>query len=89
MIRLLTIAAVAALIATPASARSIKIDIAGKSNAEVQASLASAVRKVCVSAAAHATFRHQAYAACVKETAAAANAQLAATQGRASQVASK
>lgn len=75
MIRILTVAAVAALIAAPASAESVRISTVGKSAAELHADITKAARKVCLHAITNATFPQQELAACMKGTVAAAVAQ--------------
>jgi hypothetical protein len=75
MIRILTAAAVAALIAAPASAESIRITTAGKSAEQVHAEIAKAAKKVCLHATISATFPHEELAACMKATVADAVAQ--------------
>jgi hypothetical protein len=77
MIRILTAAAaVAALIASPAAAKSIHVPVAGKSVEQVRADVAKAAKTVCFHATANATFPQQEMAACMKATVASAMAQL-------------
>ncbi|MBI1196353.1 MAG: hypothetical protein GC203_00655 [Phenylobacterium sp.] len=75
MIRILTAAAVAALIAAPASAESVRISTVGKSTEQLHADIAKAAKKVCVHATTNATFPHEELAACMKATVAEAVAQ--------------
>jgi len=76
MIRILTAAAVAALIAAPASAQTVRISLDGKSSAQVQADIAKAAKKVCAQAVVGASFPREMYASCFKFAVADANAKL-------------
>ncbi len=76
MIRILTAAAVAALIAAPASAQTVRIALDGKSSAQVQADIAKAAKKVCAQAVVGASFPREMYASCFKFAVADANAKL-------------
>ena len=87
MIRIFTVAAVAALIAAPASAQSVKVDITGKSNTQVQADITKAARKVCGLAVIGATFPREMYESCFKHAVRDANAKIAAQSTGASQAA--
>lgn len=78
MIRILTVAAVAALIASPASAQSARVALEGKSSDQVQADIAKAAKKVCTQAVVGASFPREMYASCFKYAVKTANAQLAA-----------
>ena len=78
MIRIFTLAAVAALVAAPASAQSVKIDLAGKSTAQVQAEITKAARKVCGLAVIGASFPREMYDSCYKHAVADAQAKLGA-----------
>ena len=66
MIRILTVAAVAALIAAPASAQSARVATAGKSTQELHVAIAAAAKKVCRQATIGASFPHQMYESCYK-----------------------
>jgi gas vesicle protein len=76
MTRIFALAAVAALIAAPASAQSVKIDLAGKSNAQVQADIQKAARTVCGLAVVGASFPREMYDSCYKHAVKDANARL-------------
>jgi hypothetical protein len=76
MIRILTIAAAAALLAAPATAQTVKISLAGKSQDQVQADIAKAAKKVCNAATVGASFPREMYASCFKAAVADANAKL-------------
>lgn len=76
MIRILTAAAVAALIAAPASAQTVRIALDGKSSTQVQADIAKAAKKVCAQAVVGASFPREMYASCFKFAVADANAKL-------------
>lgn len=78
MIRILTAAAVAAVIASPAAAQSTRVSLEGKSGAQVQADIAQAAKKVCTQAIVGATFPRDMYASCFKHAVKTANAQLGA-----------
>ena len=77
MIRIFTVAAVAALIAAPASAQSVKLDLTGKSNVQVQADITKAAKKVCTLAIIGASFPREMYDSCFKHAVRDANAKLA------------
>lgn len=68
MIRVLTLAAVAALAATSANAAGIKVSLAGKSDAQVRAEVVSAARSVCLRQTQSETLVVDAYHRCVKAT---------------------
>jgi hypothetical protein len=78
MIRILTAAAVAALIASPAAAQSTRVALDGKSSVQVQADIAKAAKKVCTQAVVGASFPREMYASCFKHAVKTANAQLGA-----------
>ena len=78
MIRILTAAAVAALIASPAAAQSTRVALDGKSSAQVQADIAKAAKKVCTQAVVGASFPREMYSSCFKYAVKTANAQLGA-----------
>ena len=78
MIRILTVAAVAALIAAPASAQTARIALAGKSNEQVQVEITKAAKKVCSQAIVGASFPREMYASCFKHAVADANSKLGA-----------
>ncbi|HET6969657.1 MAG TPA: hypothetical protein VFH92_00915 [Phenylobacterium sp.] len=78
MIRILTLAAVAAaLVAGPASAQSVRIQVTGKSAEQLKVDVAKAARSVCHRATTGATFPHEMFDACYKATMKDALAQLA------------
>jgi hypothetical protein len=67
MIRILTIAATAAmLVAAPASAQSVRIAVAGKSTEQLNAEITKAAKKVCSRAVVGASFPREMYASCYK-----------------------
>lgn len=73
MIRIVTLAAVAALIALPASAqspaaKSIRISTAGKSVEQVRAEVFKAAKALCANETAGATFPAEEMRACLKNT---------------------
>jgi len=78
MIRILTVAAVAALIAAPASAQTARVSLVGKSNEQVQVEITKAAKKVCTQAVIGASFPREMYASCFKHAVADANAKLGA-----------
>jgi hypothetical protein len=78
MIRILTLAAVAAaLVAGPASAQSVRIQTTGKSAEQLKADVAQAARTVCHRATVGASFPHEMFDACYKATLKDSLAQLA------------
>lgn len=78
MMRILTVAAAAAAIAAPAAAaaQSVKISLAGKDQAQVQAEVQKAAKKVCSAATIGASFPREMFASCYKAAVADANAKL-------------
>lgn len=76
MIRIATVAAVAALIAAPASAQTARVALDGKSSAQIQADIAKAAKKVCTQAIVGASFPREMYASCFKFAVSDANAKL-------------
>jgi hypothetical protein len=66
MIRMLTIAAAAALISAPAFAQSVRIDTAGQSHQQVQADIRAAARKVCERQEEDAPYLYSNFPTCVK-----------------------
>jgi len=68
MIRILTVAAVAALIAAPASAQSMRVAVAGKSSEQVQKDIVKAAKTVCARATVGASFPREMMASCMKAT---------------------
>ena len=66
MIRILTAAAVAALIAAPAAAQSVRIDTTGKSPEQLHADITKAAKKVCNRATVGASFPQQMFDSCYK-----------------------
>ena len=75
MNRIVTLAALAALVALPASAQSIHISTAGKSAEQVRAEVFKAANKLCAQETVGATFRVEEMRACVSQTARATFAQ--------------
>ena len=68
-IALTALTAVAALAVTaPAQAGSVKVPLAGKSQAQVEADVAKAARNVCFRATRNETLALDAYSRCVKAT---------------------
>ncbi|MGA0606715.1 hypothetical protein ACO2Q0_12020 [Phenylobacterium sp. VNQ135] len=68
MIRILTLAAVAALVAAPASAQSMRVATAGKSSEQVQKDILKAAKTVCSRATVGSSFQREMMAGCVKAT---------------------
>lgn len=69
MIRILALTAVAALAVTaPAQAGSVRVPLAGKSQAQVETEVAKAARTVCFRATRTETLVMDAFARCVKDT---------------------
>lgn len=68
MIRVLTVAAVAALIAAPASAQSMRVATTGKSSEQLQADILKAAKTVCARATVGASFPREMMSACMKAT---------------------
>ena len=66
MIRILTVAAVAAMIAAPASAQSVRVAVSGKTTAQLHTEIAAAAKKVCRQATVGASFPREMYASCYK-----------------------
>jgi hypothetical protein len=66
MIRILSAAAAAALIAAPASAQSVRIDTTGKSPAQLHAEITLAAKRVCNLAIIGASFPQQMYDSCYR-----------------------
>lgn len=75
MIRILTVAAVAAFIAAPASAQSLRVSTAGKSAEQLQAEIVKAAKSVCARASMGASFPREMMATCMKASIAHAVAQ--------------
>lgn len=89
MIRSIVLAAVAAISLTaPAHAQTVRIPLNGKSDAQVQADVARAVRSVCFKATREETLALDAYGRCKKATEAAAMTKLAEAKGGATALAS-
>jgi len=85
MIRFVTLAAVAAFaIAAPAAAApnaaQVRVSLAGKSAAQIDADIAQAARTVCLRETAFETLIQDAYGRCVRATVKTAQAKLAAVQ---------
>ena len=68
MIRIVSLAAAAALIALPASAQSIRISTSGKSVEQVRMEVAKAAKSLCAHATVGASFPVDEMRACVKNT---------------------
>jgi hypothetical protein len=68
MIRLITLAAAAALVALPASAQSIRISTAGKSVEQVRLEVFKAAKSLCARETVGASFPADEMRACVKGT---------------------
>lgn len=68
MIRILTIAALAALVAAPASAQSMRVSTAGKNAEQIQADIVKAAKSVCARATVGASFPREMMASCMKAT---------------------
>jgi hypothetical protein len=77
MIRLMTFAAVAALIAAPATAQEVRVKLAGKSAEQARVEVTQAVRSVCIRATSTDSLRHIAIDRCVREIGEKAQADLA------------
>jgi hypothetical protein len=78
MIRTIVLSAVAAIsLSAPAQAQTIRVALAGKSDAQVQADLTRAVRSVCFKATRNETMALDAYSRCKKATKAASLTKLA------------
>jgi hypothetical protein len=75
MIRIVTLAAAAALIALPASAKSIRIPTAGKSVEQVKLEVAKAARSLCFREVVGASFAAEEMRACIRNTVRATLAQ--------------
>lgn len=80
MIRFVTLAAVAAFVAAPASAHEVRVSLAGKSASQIDAELNQAARTVCMRSTAQETLIQNAYGRCVKATLKVAQAKLAQVQ---------
>jgi hypothetical protein len=78
MVRLVALAAVAAFAASSANASEIRVSLVGKSADQIQSDLLSASRQVCMREAPSSPLIVGAYGRCVRETLAAAKAQLSA-----------
>ena len=68
MIRIVTLAAAAALVALPASAHSIRISTLGKSVDQVKLEVAKAARSLCYRETVGASFQAEEMRACMKTT---------------------
>ncbi|WP_309091389.1 hypothetical protein [Phenylobacterium sp.] len=66
MIRILTVAAVAALIAAPASAQSMRVSTSGKSPEQLHAEIVKAAKTVCARASMGASFPRAMMQTCMK-----------------------
>lgn len=68
MIRILTLAAAAALIAAPAGAQSLHVSTVGKTTEQLHADITRAAKSVCYRASVGASFPREMFAACYKAT---------------------
>jgi len=68
MIRLITVAAAAALVALPASAQSIRVSTAGKSVEQIRLEVLKAAKSLCARETVGASFPADEMRACVKGT---------------------
>lgn len=68
MVRFITLAALAAAIAGPASAEGVRVSLASKTPDQIAADVTAAARQVCLRATASETFRVEALDRCVKDT---------------------
>lgn len=75
MIRILTAAAVAALVAAPAYAQSVHISTAGKTPEQLRTEIVRAANRLCTVETQGASFPIQANEACIKHTVATTLAQ--------------
>jgi hypothetical protein len=80
MIRFVTLAAIAAFAAAPASAHEVRVALTGKSAAQIDADISQAARTVCLRATAQETLVQNAYGRCMKATLKVAQAKLAQVQ---------
>lgn len=81
MIRFVTLAAVAAFaVAAPASAAEVRVALAGKSAAQIDAEITKAARSVCLRETAFESLIQDAYGRCVRATVKTAQAKLASVQ---------
>lgn len=81
MIRFVTLAAVAAFaVAAPASAAEVRVALAGKSAAQIDAEITKAARTVCLRETAFESLIQDAYGRCVRATVKTAQAKLATVQ---------
>ena len=77
MIRLLTVAVAAALIAAPATAQSLRVSTVGKTPAQLHTDITKAARTVCNLATVGATFPREMFVDCYKAAVSKAVAQAA------------
>jgi len=75
MIRIVTVAAVAALVAAPANAQTLRVATTGKSAQQLQTEIVKAAKSVCARASMGASFPREMMAACMKASIAHAVAQ--------------
>lgn len=81
MMRMIVLSAAAALaLAAPAHAGSIRVPVAGKSTAQIQADVTKAAKSVCFRETRSETLALDAYKRCVRSTTATAMDQLAAAK---------
>lgn len=82
MIRSIVLSAVAAItLAAPAHAQSVRIPLAGKTDAQIQADVTRAARNVCFKATRQETLALDAFGRCVKATTASTMMKLAEAKG--------
>ncbi|MFC3080125.1 hypothetical protein ACFODL_18645 [Phenylobacterium terrae] len=82
MMKIIAVAALAAAVAAPAFAGDIRVSVAGKSRAQVEAELNAAVRRVCLREIEGQTLKLDAFGRCVDAGRDAALAQLERTSPR-------
>ena len=68
MIRLLTLAAIACVVAAPAAAQSMSVSTAGKSAEQLHADITKAAKRVCNRAVVGASFPREMFNSCYKAT---------------------
>lgn len=67
MIKFVTVAALAAFAAGPAFAEEIRVSVAGKTQAQLQAEIVSAAREVCGKASGHDALWSWTFASCMRD----------------------
>jgi len=76
MIKLVTLAALAAFAAVPANASEIRVSLVGKSAEQIDTDITAAARSVCQRDSVSSPIYRDAYVSCVRDTLKAAKAQL-------------